>query len=225
MPRTGFRPDTHGFHFSNNDIRWSFGAAGGRNLCGGMTFASLDHYYHRMSIPPDREPPAEGTPLHSYILQRQMQAHRFAMPRLVTGNPGWRGDRWEACMRADQYFGVVKRSIDAGRPVPVLLASADGALSTNSHWVLATGYESSSTSVWGTGSLLRLYLYDNNQPDREATLEPDMVGRNFRIGRYARQYSHYAPFEAYQAVRPTPEAMRGTPRATELVTNPFNVRW
>lgn len=121
MARTIFRAAIHAFHFSNNDITWSFGAMGGRSLCGGMSFGSLDFFFHRIRIPSTRIEPEEGTPLHNYILRRQMDAHTFAIPRLIAGDRRWRNDSFAASLRADQNFGVVKRWIDNGRPIPILL--------------------------------------------------------------------------------------------------------
>lgn len=223
MQTTRFRPATHGFHFSNNDIHWSFGFMQGRNLCGGMSFASLDYFFHRMSIPSTRSVPEEGTPLHNYILRRQMDAHRYAIPRLITGSRRWRNEPFESCLRADQHFGVVKQLIDGGSPVPILLSAAGASLSTNSHWVVATGYEMIPTSVYGCAICTKLYVYDNNQPDVDSELLPDMVGRCFRLSQSRRRYGYYAPFEGYTAVRPTREAMNAIPSTTTLATNPFGL--
>jgi hypothetical protein len=86
MANTRFYPVAHGFLFSNNAIRWSYhGTIGGRNLCGGMSFAALDYYYRNVQIPQVTQPPARGTALHDYIYQRQVQAHYLAMPWLAGG--------------------------------------------------------------------------------------------------------------------------------------------
>ena len=57
MPKTTFDPKLHGFHFSNNDIKWTIGLkeaplAEGKALCGGMAYAALDYFIARSTIPP-----------------------------------------------------------------------------------------------------------------------------------------------------------------------------
>lgn len=201
MHRTTFSPSVHGFHFSNNDIRYSFNAFYGRQLCGGMTFASLDYYYNRMSIPETTSAPPIGSPLNNYILRRQLDAHHYAIPRLISGGS------FESCLRADGAFGIIKRMINTGRPVPLLLSAEGNSLSTNSHWVTAIGYKSMPTSTYGCEMLARLYIYDNAQPDVETQLVPDFVSRNFRLMGTRGLYGFYAPFEGYRPVRPTAREM------------------
>lgn len=223
MPRTSFEALSHGFHFRNADIRWSFGMVGGTQLCGGLAFGSLDHFYHRLTIPPDFNPPAEGTPLHNYIVARQMDAHNYAIPRLIAGDRRFRGNAFEAGLRVDQNFGVVKRSIDARRPIPVLLSSARNSLSTGSHWVVATGYELLSTSTYGCAIMTKLYLYDSNRPNVESELEPHYSSSTFKIKGSGSQYGYYAPFDEYAALNPSsPADFNRRPSTTRLATDPFN---
>ena len=222
MARTAFQSSIHGYHFRNGDIRWSHGMLNGTQLCGGLAFGSLDHFYFRVPIPQSFEPPAEGTPVHNYIVARQMDAHRYAIPRLMMGDGRFRGDAFEASLREDQNFGVVKRKIDAGHPVPILLSSAANSLSTQSHWVVATGYESLPGSTLGCPIFSKLYLYDSNRPNTESEFVPDWTARTFKIVGSRREYGLYAPYDSYQAVNPRVEANR-TPSVTDLATNPFNL--
>jgi hypothetical protein len=223
MPRTTFQSSIHGYHFRNGDIRWSHGMMNGTQLCGGLAFGSLDHYYFRVPIPSVWDPPEEGTPIHNYIVSRQMDAHRYAIPRLITGDGRFRGDSFEASLREDQNFGVVKRMIDGGRPVPILLSSATNSLSTRSHWVVATGYESLAGSTFGCPIFSKLYLYDSNRPNIESEFHPDWASRTFKIQGSRSEYGLYAPYDAYQAMNPTAAAMSRTPSVTGLAANPFNL--
>ena len=88
MPKTTFDPKLHGFHFSNNDIKWTIGLqeaplAEGKALCGGMAYAALDYFIARSTIPPVVNAPVEGTPLHKYIYDRQTAAHVNTIPKFV----------------------------------------------------------------------------------------------------------------------------------------------
>ena len=202
MTSTAFEPSTHGFHFSNNDIRWSYLTSSGRMLCGGMTYASLDYYYHRISIPPQTSPPAQGEPLHSYIYMRQEDAHRYALPRLSQTIPA-RGDRaFSDGVRASGQFGRLIRLIDAQRPVPILMVSNRSALSTGSHWTLAIGYEKSNHGTYGANTCSKIYLYDNAEPNVVCELEPDFSNRNFRHVQSGVRYRTIFANDQYSAVHP-----------------------
>ena len=88
----GFLPSTSGLHFENYyphepeiTIKLPLGptlslgdAANG--LCGGMAFSVRDFYEANQPIPPDTDPnpPAAGTPLYQYIVQRLLDS--FNLP-------------------------------------------------------------------------------------------------------------------------------------------------
>src|SRR5262245_58981745 len=76
-----FDPVRHGFQFSNEYIQWKSWPWSGTQLCGGMAYAALDYYYDRLGIPADTKAPAIGTPLHTYIFERQKDAHLNTIPR------------------------------------------------------------------------------------------------------------------------------------------------
>ena len=202
MPNTDFDPRIHGFHFSNNDIRWSFGPISSTMLCGGMTYASLDYYYHRIAIPPQNTPPAEGTPLHGYIYMRQEDAHRYALPRLSQTLPE-RGNRaFGDGVRASGQFGRIMRAVTARRPVPILMVSNRSALSTGSHWTLAIGYEKANHGTYGANACSKIYLYDNARPDEVCELVPDFAQGNFRHVQSGSRYRTIFANDAYGAVHP-----------------------
>lgn len=76
-----FVPSKHGFRFVNSfkgsPIPGVVGLAasqltgGSYGLCGGMSAAAADAFIARQSIPASTTPPASGTPLYTYLLQRQ----------------------------------------------------------------------------------------------------------------------------------------------------------
>ncbi len=224
MQRTTFQSRSHGFHFRNSDIRWSFGLSNGTQLCGGLAFGSLDHYYYRIAIPADFNPPAEGTPLHNYIVTRQMDAHQYAIPRLIGGDQRFNGTGFELSVRQDRNFGIIKNMIDRGRPVPVLLSSARSSLSTGSHWVVATGYESLPGSEYGCPVMQKIFLYDSNRPEVESELTADWTRRTLKIRGGRAEYGYFAPYDAYEALNPSLPAVFGRrPNATGLASNPFRL--
>jgi len=202
MPRTAFHPRSNGFHFSNNNIPWSFGPIHRTMLCGGMTYASLDYYYHRIEIPPGRSAPEEGSRLHSYIYMRQEDAHRYALPRLSRTIPQ-RGDQaFSDGVSATGQFGRLMRSIDAQRPIPILMVSARGALSTSSHWTLAIGYEKSNHGSYGPDTCSRIYLYDNARPDTVCDLVPIFMQGKFRHQQGGAMFRTIFADDQYTSVHP-----------------------
>src|SRR5215469_1052706 len=78
----GFLPSTSGLHFVNYypheptlTVNLPFGrvlpigdAANG--LCGGMVFTVVDFFEARRPVPADRDPPAAGSQLYSFIVKR-----------------------------------------------------------------------------------------------------------------------------------------------------------
>jgi hypothetical protein len=220
MPHTGFRPEIHGFAFTNRwhfdaeerrrlrdrfavYLRWStlLGAAtfglgaiavplGIRELrqqleshlgpiyglCGGMCYTALDLYTAALPAPRGAgvdDQPIPGTRLRSYIWRRQVDSLSSDGARFMAwliylnyipprrpfgGGPLWLRDRaWEE-------WQTLKRSIDAGQPIPIGLTREVRNVYEN-HQVLAIGYDETSTAQ-GT-----IYLYDPNCPDRESTID------------------------------------------------------
>ncbi len=180
-----------------------------------MSFASLDCFYSGVRIPRTRRTPVEGTRLHTYIYRRQIHAHNYAIPRLVQQRNRWGGNGFETSMSEDLAFGALKSWIDAGRPVPILMGDLDSPLSTNSHWVVAIGYETLNRRCAG------IHLYDNNTPDRDCLLRPDVSGGCFVHSRSGRRYGFYLPFVDYR-VHDARRPVR-VPSLAPAVTNPFGM--
>ena len=174
----GFRPSTHGFHFANSwpsgpTVR--FGPFDSRvvgigdastGLCGGMVDTVNDLFLAGVAVPPDRHPPANGSPRFRSIVRRQIASLDWLRVPLgfwfrmaLGGSLG--GDRARSTFEQD--WPAAKRALDAGRLVPIgliRLASADPRALVKNHQVIAWGYAED-----GRGVTLR--LYDPNWPDRD----------------------------------------------------------
>lgn len=165
MPSTSFTPARHGFHFSNNDIKWSALGVEGRFLCGGMVYAALDYYICQMSIPPDRTAPVEGMPLHTYIQNRQNDAHVNTVPKF-TGSwlPIIGGIMKNLVLNMQAEYDKLLAILNRGIPAPMCLVGDFAG-----HHVLAIG-----TSPAG-GMLVQ--IYDPNSPDKVATVRQSADGQ------------------------------------------------
>lgn len=184
---TNFNPVVHGFKFANTfrgmdaSRRWG-------GLCAGMTYTALDYYNKRMQIPQQNYRPANRTALQSYIYKRQARAAQ-------EGN--W--DRWAEMYfnpggaRNSEFFGwgiemknpgdrmnELKRSIDAGKPVPLGLmqnndADKYGYRKMGDHAVLAIGYDFGRYKG-DKGNYIedfKIFICDPNHPGEIMTLSAD----------------------------------------------------
>jgi hypothetical protein len=174
----GFLPSSHGFHFAN---AWPpgptvrFGPLDPRivgigdastGLCGGMVYTIADLFAAGVPVPPDREPPANGSPRFNSIVRRQVESLawltvpvRFWLRMAIGGSFG--GDRARTTL--DREWPRAKAELDAGRLVPIGLirvAAADPRALTKNHQVVAWGYAED-------GQAIALRLYDPNWPDRD----------------------------------------------------------
>jgi hypothetical protein len=200
--RTRFEPSVHGFHFSNLRIEYSYGALQGYNLCGGMAYGSLDYFYHTQQIPQDRTPPAPGTALNTYIVDRQVHAHGFMIRTLPLRAAASSSDQFRQGLSTDGYFGGVMQWIDQDRPVPILMMSRESPLSKSSHWTVAIGYEMDEAPPdYGGRRCGRVILYDNNYPNEICYLEPDFAGQYFSHNR-GDEYRSYWPNGDFQSLDP-----------------------
>src|SRR5436190_8151985 len=86
----GFLPSQNGLHFTNYyphepeiEIRLPLGGKLGlgdaaNGLCGGMVYVVCDYFEHGQAIPSTTEPPAGGSPLYTFIVDRLVQS--FHLP-------------------------------------------------------------------------------------------------------------------------------------------------
>lgn len=149
-------------------------------LCGGMAFASLDYYEQRLVV--NRGDPGAGfehtspeaSALRDHIWNRLVDSY--------TGGVALQTLEWMALLhfipesvgggakglrdRTHSSWDQLKRVIKSGRPCPITLIGTTSNPSDN-HQILAYGYEDHGN---GKG---RLYVYDNNTPDVESTIDLD----------------------------------------------------
>ena len=197
----GFTPSANGLRFANSFpsapvLRFRMGTLAAltigdvaNGLCGGMTFVVADCFAARVDVPADATAPADGSPLRSAIVGRQVDS--FDLGRVPLRFYGLalpiRPARENGVARALDRVGIdlhsrnwlmaarewprVRRVLDAGRLVPLGLVRA---VSWNpldlarNHQVLAWGYD-----LDGDEATLR--IYDPNWPgDDEVTLAIDV---------------------------------------------------
>ena len=187
----GFLPSRSGLHFANRfppgptvrlgpiDPRAIGVGDAAAGLCGGMCFTVRDLFEAGISVPPDREPPANGTPRFRSLVRRQVASldwlripFRFWL-RSALGN-SFAGDR--AVATYEREWPGIRREIDAGRLAMLGLIRVAGVNPfklTGNHQLIAYGY-----SEDGRGVTLR--LYDPNWPDNDevtATIRLDPAFR------------------------------------------------
>ena len=173
-----FLPTRNGLHFANRyppgptvrvgplDPRWVGVGDAKDGLCGGMVFTVRDLFEAGIAVPPDREPPANGSPRFKSIVRRQVQSldwmrlpFRFWLRSALGASFG--GDRARATYESE--WPKVRREIDEGRLAMIGLVRVGGwnpFRLTGNHQVMAYGYAED-----GRGVTLR--IYDPNWPDRD----------------------------------------------------------
>jgi hypothetical protein len=179
---TRFNPATHGFLFANtftNDLLSVMKTAG---LCGGMMYATMDYYLAGRRIPGIDYRPAVGTPLQTYLYDRQVtqlatNADRLAAMIAGAGPLANKRMYFEAGMK-DETLRDLRAKIDAGTPAILALQNADNALG---HVVLAIGYDMGRYR----GDLgeykedLSIFVYDPNHPRETRILTPNVAAQRY----------------------------------------------
>lgn len=191
MPRTNFDVRTHGFHFSNRFVNHVIRIPligvdlTTKGRCGGMAFASLDHYFARLPISPLSSAdfphtgvPPDGDPVADYIYGRLLNSFALNAGTFISWTQASDHQtqlRGPGVVRLTKTTEILKlrSKIDTGEPVALGLVRAgpDDTLLTkigDNHQVVAYGYELS-------GSVIRIYVYDNNYPDEEIELSTDIA--------------------------------------------------
>ncbi|GAB2997200.1 hypothetical protein [Saccharothrix stipae] len=182
---TSFDPRVHGFQFANQFQTtpfqnvglpdWRFGG-----LCGGMSYAALDHFFTGKRPPRQDTLPATGSPLYNYIYQRQetsLKDNADKWLELIANPFGWRTTEffnWGLQGFNGGRLEELRREIDAGRPAPLgLFKNGNGGLQPH-HQVVAIGYDMGRY----TGDLgafkedLKIFVYDPNFPNEVITMVP-----------------------------------------------------
>jgi hypothetical protein len=192
VPRTGFDPRAHGFHFANDFVDKvvtvpGYGEVATDGRSGGMAFAVLDYWFAGLPVPshraedfPDRAVPEDGTRLADFIHKRLFDsfatwsARHFLTWTLAEDHPTW-SSPGVARLTGDE-LPRVRRSIDAGRPVVLGLVGARTLDEVaRNRQVVAYGYDDDGGPGPDGGPPTRLFVYDSHHPDTEVVLgfEPD----------------------------------------------------
>jgi hypothetical protein len=146
--KTPFNPASDGFRFVNNfkNIVISEFDVTTSGLCGGMSYAALDYFLFHNQIPQQDYMPAEGTPLQSYLYDRQVTSLTGPAAKWAeyNVNPGGARNReffnW-GLQAGSGRLGELIGYIDRGQPVPLGLLTVQEVAPDRNHQVLAIGYE------------------------------------------------------------------------------------
>jgi hypothetical protein len=184
-----FLPSVSGLHFANRfptgptvrigplPLPRPFGigdAASG--LCGGMAWFVRERFEGGHPVPPDPEPPANGSPLFRALVRRQVQSLELMRTPLGFWRMGARGTGILHRTR-EQEWPRIRRSIDANRLAMIGLVRSKGINPlklTKNHQVLCYGYAIADGTV-------RLRIYDPNWPNRDdvtIVIEPNRISQS-----------------------------------------------
>jgi hypothetical protein len=182
----GFLPGTHGLHFANrfppgptvrlgpiDPRRIGIGDAS-TGLCGGMSWYVRARFEAGLPVPPDTEPPANGSPLFKALVRLQVKSLDWLRTPLGFWWMGAFGQDRIARRTRETQWPRIRATIDAGRLAQVGLVRHSGLNPwnlTKSHQVVGYGYAIE-------GDTVRLSLYDPNWPDRDdvaVIIEPGQI--------------------------------------------------
>jgi len=173
----GFVPSVHGFHFANRfpsgptlkvgflDPRVVGVGDASAGLCGGMSWLARERFQSGLSIPPDRVPPENGSPLFKAIVRRQVMSLDWLRGPFRFWWMGLRGPSWARGRTLIVEWPRIREQIDDGRLALIGLVRHEGMSPwrlTDSHQVLAHAY-----AVDPASGDITLRLYDPNWPDRD----------------------------------------------------------
>lgn len=182
----GFLPSTHGLHFANRfppgptvrlgpfDTRWLGGLGdASAGLCGGMAWYVRERFEAGLPIPPDRDPPANDSPLFQALVRRQVQSLEWMRTPLGFWWMGAQGPGGAARRTLGSECPKIAATIASGHLAMVGLIRHQGLNPfklTESHQVLA--YASDSQA-----DVTTIRVYDSNHPDRDdVTIVADATG-------------------------------------------------
>jgi len=184
-----FLPSTNGFHFANRfppgptvrfgpiDPRWIGIGDASAGLCGGMAWFVRERFEAGQPIPSETQPPANGSPLFTALVRRQVRSLEWLRTPLGFWRMGAFGADRIARGSRNTEWPRIRATIDNGRVAMVGLVRSmgrDPRKLTNNHQVLCYGYEV-------TPDAIRLRLYDPNWPNRDdvtIAIEPDRIAQS-----------------------------------------------
>lgn len=172
----GFLPSTHGLHFANRfppgptvrlgpfDTRWLGGLGdASAGLCGGMAWYVRERFEAGLPIPPDKDPPANGSPLFQALVRRQVLSLEWMRTPLGFWWMGAQGLDAEARRTRDAECPRIAATIASGHLAMVGLVRHQGLNPfrlTESHQVVAYAADTQD----GTTTIR---VYDPNHPDSD----------------------------------------------------------
>ncbi len=135
-------------------------------LCGGMCFAALDYYHASKPLPIQKDIPDDGTPLHLYLAQRQVDS--LALPRVPLKVMEWMlmddEEVWGLTVKSE--FPKLRTSLEGHEPAVLALVRGKGVSDpTRNHQVIALGYDLDEAAQEAT-----IGLYDPNHPGEAPSL-------------------------------------------------------
>jgi hypothetical protein len=171
----GFLPSTHGLHFANRfapgptvrlgpiDPRWVGIGDASAGLCGGMSWYVRERFVAGLPVPPDTDPPANGSQLFKTLVRRQVLSLDWLRTPLRFWLMGALGSERAVRQTHDAALPLIRGDIDAGRLSMVGLVRHSGLNPfslTQSHQVLAFSYTIDADQV-------SLRICDPNWPGRD----------------------------------------------------------
>ena len=220
--RTEFDPAVHGFAFVNSFETTPFSAPGLSEirfggLCGGMSYAALDHFLASRPAPRGADRPATGTPLFNYIYSRQENSFIPNADKWIElgFNPlGARNSEfyhWGIQTTGGGRIQELRECIDAGKPAPIGLFVPGGGGIKPHHQVLAIAYEMGRYrgNPAQFANEVRIHVYDPNYPGQIKVLTPKPESQIYRYTDSAETYMTYFVDRRYRhRVPPTFPAAR-----------------
>jgi hypothetical protein len=182
-----FLPSVNGLHFANRfpsgpTVRigpfalprpFSIGDAAS-GLCGGMAWYVKERFDAGLPVPPDVDPPANGSPIFKALVRRQVMSLELGRTPAGFWRMGADGADGIGRRTRDREWPRIRRSIDAGRLAMLGVVRSKGFNPLNltkNHQVLCYGYET-------TNGTVRLRIYDPNWPNKDdvtIAIEPDRI--------------------------------------------------
>jgi hypothetical protein len=172
---SNFLPSTNGLHFANRfppgptltfgpiDPRWIGIGDASLGLCGGMSWYVRERFAAKLPVPPDTDPPANGSPLFQALVRRQVLSLDWMRTPLALWWMGALGAGRALERSRSVEVPKIRAEIDKGNLAMVGLIRQTGwnpfAL-TGNHQVLAYAYEDD-------GDTTTLRICDPNWPGRD----------------------------------------------------------
>jgi hypothetical protein len=160
-----------------------------------MAYAAIDYFANNMTIPHHTEAPAEGTPLHTYIYNRQVQAHINTGAKFLGARiPIISSLLTPLSMDPDAELAKLVGKLNSGRPVPICMVAFG-----TGHHLVATGCNPTAP--------ITITAYDPNVQEKTAMIQeftpPGFNLRRFMNSQSSRVWDLFFVDTDYQPMRPS----------------------